>query len=55
MDNITLKTAKPLYLLRQLKKAWTGSNGVLQLLFYFGITRSVLEHARQVFHQSLPG
>ena len=52
VDVITSKAAKRLYLLRQLKRAGINTHDLVQ--FYCAVIRSVLEHACQVFHRSLP-
>ena len=46
------KAAKRLYLLRQRKRAGIAHNDLVR--FYCSVIRSVLEHACQVFHCSLP-
>ena len=53
IEIITLKAAKRLYLLRQLKRAAVSSNDLV--LFYCSVIRSVLEYSCQLFHSSLPG
>ena len=53
IEIITLKAAKRLYLLRQLKRAAVSSTDLV--LFYCNVIRSVLEYSCQLFHSSLPG
>ena len=52
IDSITIKAAKRLYLLRQLKRAGIAPSYLV--LFYCSVIRSVLEYACQVFHCNLP-
>ena len=52
MDLITIKAAKRLYLLRQLKRVDVASVNLVK--FYCSCIRSVLEYACQLFHSSLP-
>ena len=52
IGSITVKAAKRLYLLRQLKRAGIDCNVLVR--FYCSVIRSVLEYACQVFHCSLP-
>ena len=52
IGSITVKAAKRLYLLRQLKR--TGIDCNVLVRFYCSVIRSVLEYACQVFHCSLP-
>ena len=52
IDNITVKAAKSLYSLRQLKRAGVSCNDLL--LFYCSAIRSVLEYTCMLFHRSLP-
>ena len=53
IDIITVKAAKRLNLLRQLKKADVGICDLVQ--FYSSVIRSLLEYECQVFHHSIPG
>ena len=48
IDNITVKAAKPLYLLRELKRAGVSCNDLV--LFYCSAIRSVPEYACMLFH-----
>lgn len=52
VDLITIKAAKRLYLLRQLKRADVATTNLVK--FYCSCIRSVLEYACQLFHSSLP-
>ena len=52
VDLITIKAAKRLYLLRQLKRVDVASVNLVK--FYCSCIRSVLEYACQLFHSSLP-
>ena len=52
IDIVTLKAAKRLYLLRQLKRAGTCSKDLTT--FYCSAIRSLLEYLCQLFHRSLP-
>ena len=49
---ITVKAAKRLYLLRQLKRAWICPKDLIT--FYCSAIRSLLEYSCQLFHRSLP-
>ena len=52
IDSITIKAAKRLYLLRQLKRAGIAHNDLFK--FHRIVIRSVLEYACQVFQCNLP-
>ena len=52
IDNFTVKAAKHLYLLRELRRAGVSCNDLV--LFYFSAIRSVLEYSCMIFHWSLP-
>ena len=52
IDNITVKAAKHLYLLRELKRAGVSCDDLV--LLYCSALRSVLEYACMLFHRSLP-
>ena len=52
IEEITVKAAKRLYLLRQLKRAGIDTKDLVS--FYCSVIRSVLEYACQAFHSSLP-
>ena len=52
IDIITVKAAKRLYLLRQLKRAGICPKDLIT--FYCSAIRSLLEYSCQLFHRSLP-
>ena len=52
IENIVQKASKPIYLLKQLKKADVEHGSLVK--FNTACIRSVLEYSGQVFHSSLP-